>query len=328
MVLVPFREAGHVVDAFLSLLKKHSINPPVGSQLEDELLSVTHLLDVAKDPSVAVGSKPSEVLCSAAGMYDLAAKILSCREFPEFERYLPHLRLIAKTGVPNARLGQNSKSFDDTARKIAELYLACPVGHLGTEVELDDPDSGGGGDNPDVMFVLDEMEPPRRRKWALAVKTISSRAGQTIFERIADGAGQIDDERCSAEIGMVVINTKNALRHDLFWETEWADVDAAKDTLTKELRDLAEASNKDRPASEWHKVFSGKTVRPVLFLGQTVVRLDTPFSAETPTPLKMLFAYDALGEYCPTALGLVVEMNKLMQTIVQGKPGGNGYMPS
>ena len=54
----------------------------------------------------------------------------------------------------------------------------------------------------------------RKRCWALAIKTISSRSGQTIFERIADGAEQIDRKACIADIGIVIINAKSAIDHE------------------------------------------------------------------------------------------------------------------
>jgi len=76
-------------------------------------------------------------------------------------------------------------------------------------------------------------------RWALAVKTlVSSRNGQTIFERVMEGAVQID--RSSAAYGVVVINAKNVINHDAFWgpEPPFASLNAAAEALQAQLRGL------------------------------------------------------------------------------------------
>jgi hypothetical protein len=47
-IIIPFESADDVCDRFLALLQRLKINPPIGSGLEDEILS-------ASDPS-AIGS--------------------------------------------------------------------------------------------------------------------------------------------------------------------------------------------------------------------------------------------------------------------------------
>ena len=46
MSLVPFQAADDIGDRFLSLLQRNGIQPPIGSSLEDELLSLTQLVAV------------------------------------------------------------------------------------------------------------------------------------------------------------------------------------------------------------------------------------------------------------------------------------------
>ena len=48
MSLVPFQAADDIGDRFLSLLQRNGIQPPIGSSLEDELLSLTQLVAVMK----------------------------------------------------------------------------------------------------------------------------------------------------------------------------------------------------------------------------------------------------------------------------------------
>jgi hypothetical protein len=330
MTLVQFQAADNIGDRFLSLLHEAGIQPPVGSSLEDELLSLTQLIAVMKNPSLVSGAEHQvDILRSAAGFHDLAAKVLTVAPLPDFATFVQHLRLIGETKIRPASLSQNATSGpqDDTARKIAELYIGCLAAHVGTDVVLDSP-TNAKGDNPDVMFTVrecDTAKPPQR--WALAIKTISSKQGQTIFERIKEGAGQIDDPKCAAERGMVIINAKSALNHDALWNTTFTDLESAQKALGDQLDQLIDAADRDRPQHEWDDLFTRKVVRPVLFLGQSLVRLPTPAGPHTPTALKMLKAYGAHGPLDPVGHRLAHDMNHWMQVILFGIPGGAGYLP-
>jgi hypothetical protein len=329
VTFVPFQAADHIGDRFLALLSKLGIHPPPGSALEDELLSLAQLIEVMKNPSLALGPNQVAVLRSAAGLYDLAAKVLSVEPIDEFSTFVPHLRLIAETKVRAASLGQNAASgaYDDTARKIAELYMGCLAAHVGSHVVLDSP-TEPKGDNPDVIFTVEECHLVKQpQKWALAIKTIASRQGQTIFERIKEGADQIDRPKCRAEKGMVVINAKSALDHDALWNASFPHLTSALNAIEMQLDRLADNASADRPQAEWDGLFRHKVVRPVLFLGQSLVRLPTPAGAQTPTALKMLRAYGADGTLDPVGFGLARVMNDFMQNILLGIPGGPGRAP-
>lgn len=331
MTLIQFQAADSIGDRFLNLLQEKGIQPLIGSGLEGELLSLTQLIDVMKNPSLASQSDQVDILRSAAGLHDLAAKILAVEPLPDFETFVPHLKLIASSKLRVASLAQNAASGpdDDTARKIAELYIGSLAAHIGTDVVLDSP-TNAKGDNPDVIFRVqecDETNAPQR--WALAIKTISSRQGQTIFERIAEGAEQIDDPKCTVERGMVIINAKSALDHEDLWNTEFADLPGAINALDAQLQGLIDQAAKNRPQTEWDDLFQGRVVRPVLFLGQSLVKLPTPAGKSTPTALKMLKAYDANGSVDPVGYSLAYNMNEFMQAIILGIPGdeGQGRMP-
>jgi hypothetical protein len=221
-------------------------------------------------------------------------------------------------------LGQNAASgvFDDTARKLAELYMGCLAAHVGTDVILDSP-TNAKGDNPDVIFTAQGCRLAcRSQRWALAIKTIATEQGQTIFERIKDGADQIDDPRCSADKGMVVINAKNALDHNALWNGRFPGLPSVIAALAAQLDELADNAAANRPQAEWDALFTRKVVRPVLFLGQSLVQLPTPAGVQTPTSLKMLRAYGANGAVDPVGYGLATAMNDSMQVILRGIPGG------
>jgi hypothetical protein len=326
---ISFEDANDIGDRFLALLSQHGIQPPPGSFVETELLSLTQLIELMKNPSVAEGPSQVAVLRAAAGLHDLAAKVLSVESIAEFNAFVPHLRLIAETRVRAASLGQNAATghWDDTTRKMAELYMACIAAHVGTQVVLDSP-TNAQGDNPDVIFTVEEshlVERPQR--WTLAIKTVATTQGQTIFERIKGGATQIDDPMCAAHKGMVVINAKSALEHDALWNTDFPDRPSAEAALAAQLDQLANNAAADRPQAEWDDLFTHKVVRPILFLGQSLVRLPTPAGPQTPTALKMLLPYGAGGALDPVGHNLADRLNHFMQTIRLGIPGRSGHWP-
>ena len=328
--MVNFKRAStEIGNRFLELLKKYQINPPCGSYIEDELLSLTRLIEITKNPNLVCDEESKSVLSFAAGLHDLAAKILSVESLPEFKEFLPHLRLIAATKIPKASLRQNGKSDirDDTSRKITELYLACLAAHIGTDVLLDHP-TNSKGDNPDIIFTA-EIDGFSAQRWTFAIKSISSKQGQTIYERIKEAGNQINHANCEAEYGMVIINTKDALDHDALWNpsVSFKSLEEAKSALLNQLKQFAEDAIYNRPKADWDEIFVEKVVRPVIFMGQSLVKLTTDFSDQTPTQLKMLLIFEADGEVDPIGFNIATYMNEFMQHILLGIPGKKGHLP-
>lgn len=318
MTMVPFTEAKDVGDRFIALLDHLGINPPPNSARETELLSLMELVDVAKNPALAQGTKSVEILRAAGGIHDLAAKVLSVQTLPEASEFHEHLKLIASANDIGALLSQNTQSANDTSRKIAELYIGCLAAHVGSEIRLDSP-TRAKGDNPDIIFSVDNKDAPSGKSdWALAIKTVASQSGQTIFERIKDATRQIDAPSCPAEYGIVILNMKGAIDHESLWKTPFSDVDGAMVALARQLEDFIAKAELDRPQSEWDELFTGRAVRPVLFLGQSLVRIATGISHETPTQLKMLLPAPFGGPQLPIALEIATGLNHFMQTILLG----------
>ena len=127
MTLVPYSEAEDIGDRFLALLQKCDIDPPGATSLEDELLSLTALVEIWKDPS-RIHSRYDETMRTAAGIHDLAAKVLCAQALPEFSSFIDHLRLIA-AGKVYTSVTQNNVSDirDDVSRKIAERLPCHPL---------------------------------------------------------------------------------------------------------------------------------------------------------------------------------------------------------
>lgn len=324
MAIVPYPLAEAIGDRFLALLSNLNIDPPVRSDLESELLSLTNLIEIYKNPAlISDRQNYDEILVAAAGLHDLAAKVLSVEGLPEFEEFIPHLRLI-NGGKFTASVGQNSRSGydDDNARKIAELYVGCLAAHCGTEIKLDHPVQSKG-DNPDVMLSY------KGRTWALAIKSVSSRQGQTIFERIAEGIDQI--ERSNADVGMVVLNTKSAIEHETLAQpaVPFGSLEDAVQALKSEILTLVASVEQDRSQAEWDKLFAGKkAVLPVIFMAQSLAKIPTPFHAMTPTALKMMMCYCANSEADSDGIELSTAMNHFAQIVLAGVPGTEGKPPS
>ena len=97
--------------------------------------------------------------------------------------------------------------------------------------------------------------------------------------------------------------------------------------LSDQFDRLIDSAEKNRPQIEWADLFTRKVVRPVLFLGHSLVRLPTPAGSHTPTSLKMLKAYGANGSLDPVGHELAHQMNHWMETILLGIPRGTGYPP-
>ncbi len=247
MTVVPFTDANRIADSFLDLLAERGINPARDGKLEDEFLSVTELLELWKDLRRARGAAhESEIICNAAGVHDFAAKVLAARKTPEFNQLDMHLKLIGtgKLRTTRSQITENDPT-DDAARKLAELYVACLAVHCGDDIRLDHPTSAKG-DNPYILLTY------HKRTWALAIKTPSSRHGQTLFENIKKAGEQI--ERSVAEKGLVVLNVKNIIDHQPLWSSSFATLDEAMAALKAEIAKLCEAADKDRTDAEWNDI--------------------------------------------------------------------------
>ncbi|CAM2191459.1 conserved protein of unknown function [Paraburkholderia kururiensis] len=324
MTYTSFSTASQIVDRFLSVLASHGISPPRGNVIETELLSAVELLDCIKHPQTAA-SRPS-LLAEAGGMADLAAKILAVETQSEFHSFLPHLQLFAsKEKWASSVQTTSGSATDDVHRKLNELYLGSLAIHIGFNVALDHPHASRG-DNPDVMFDFSFDGQPAKR-WALAIKTISSQSGQTIFERIAEASRQINATECVAERGIVVINTQGSLNHSHHWSAHYSSLEDASNTLADEIRTLIKKAHENRDDSEWEDLLSGKTSPIVLYLGHTVTHIATPLSNATPSILKVALCDSPVARQDEEALAIAHGINHYMQVITEGIPGDNGQQP-
>ncbi|CAG9273475.1 conserved hypothetical protein [Paraburkholderia unamae] len=322
MTFISYQEAEEIVDRFIGLLARHSINPPPGSGIEAELLSIVQMLQPGANPPTPT------LLPIGGGILDLAAKLLAISTQPEFNTFTPHLQLFA-SNAPLATAVQTmpGQPTDDVHRKLNELYLGSLAVHLGHKVELDHP-SAAVGDNPDVLFDLMSADGTATTRWALAIKTISTQSGQTIFERIQEASQQINAPRCPAERGMVVINTQGSLNHSDLWTARYGNVTEAITAVKQQIKALVDKAHAGRPISDWVGALYGKASPVVLYIGHAVVRVPTAISRSTPTVIKVAVTDQPSQQ--PDQLGMLVadRLNHYMQTINRGVPGGAQTEPS
>lgn len=194
---------------FEQILNRHNLGAPTGSELERLMLGLVKLNHLHKHPKHRV-DEPSDsrkMWAELTGIHDFVSKLVRAALHPKFDRFVPHLALLAK-GSPL----QNAKTFSTDAanNKIFELYLAAVCLAAGaSDVDLDDPDASSGGMNPDVIATFDNVA------WAFACKALHSASAQSMFANVVTAINQI--ERSPAPSGFVILSTKNILNVDEIW---------------------------------------------------------------------------------------------------------------
>lgn len=326
MSIIKFECAKNILDKFIELLDRYDITPAIGSEIEGELLSPFQLLEATCDLD-SISFSPN-LLADAAGIYDLAAKLLAVETQQEFKKFIPHLELFkVKSEFASVVQSKSASILDDTNRKIIELYLGSLAVHFGHNIRLDHP-TNSKGDNPDIIFDIEPTCGYPPSTWAFAIKTTSSTSGQTIFENIQKAANQIDAASCPANHGMVIINLKNSLRHEDLWNCKFTSLEDAKKALQSQVNGLIVATEKDRSTSDWELLFSKRTSPIVLYLALAVVRLAPSGELELPTILRVCAAANPLSRADPLAVSIACQLNHWMQSISQGRPGEFGQMPA
>lgn len=308
MAHVPFTEAGKRVDEFLDLLAGLGVDLTRGSTTETDALSATQVIEIWRGRAERP-SDPRPVLRAALGFVDLAGKVMAVTDSPDAHQLVAHLRQLGAGSILQNRF---SPVTDAVANKMVELYFGALAMQIGTDVVLDDPDHAKG-DNPDVMLTF------RAKRWALAMKTLSSmRNPQTIFDNIKKGSDQI--EASTADHGLVVVNLKNVIDHDELWPAGNTPTteQAAKAALSAQVSAIIDSLSVV-PAEDWAAAFGPgrKAELPVLFLAQSAFYAQPAHGGGAhPMPLKMLTAHmppegDRLG-----AIKLAQALNHYMQGFI------------
>ena len=291
-----FEQASKRLEAFKAFLGKHDIQIEANSDLKRLALSIVDVLykhdfPAHQDPNMDIRPWLRDVL----GMNDLIHKILRVKDHPSISKVVAHLRLLNK-GCPL----QNVQTLvtDQASNKLFELLVCCALMVHSADVDIEDPDLAKG-DNPDVIGTL------LGRRWGFACKVAHALKGKTIFDSIEKGIHQI--ETSSAEVGVVIVNVKNIIKHDNYWkiinEQDWKsgaeplfsgykDHNVAANHLNNEISSIAALILKEIPITEFRKLFINKKAIPtMLFFVSTAI--GTEISGKPmPASIGFLRAFD------------------------------------
>jgi hypothetical protein len=201
-----FTELEQLVFAFEPVLKRFGIPIRAGSELEGACCSV---LEVLYKNQVSGIRNPNEdireIFTEVLGIWTFLKKIVRLQDHACFAQFVPHLNLLNKgTVVQDKRV----RASQEATNKIFELLFALVLLDISDEVRLDHPDLAKG-DNPDVLATIDGQ------CWGFACKTIYGTSGKTFFDNLKKGVEQI--EASKAEVGIVVVNLRNFMRHEECW---------------------------------------------------------------------------------------------------------------
>ncbi len=122
MRIISPHNAASIADRFLALLSALGIQPLNRGQIESEFLSVTELLDVWNQTQSAL-QIPENVLGTAAGVHDFAAKVLAASALPDFASFRRHLELIGQ-GTLGQVCRKWSKVIQKTRRESLSSYMS------------------------------------------------------------------------------------------------------------------------------------------------------------------------------------------------------------
>lgn len=201
-----FSQAGQIVERLERVLGSYGVVIQPQSELEAICLEIQDLEDKrARRSALPAGVDYRAVMSRAMGVLHFAELLVATFERGRrLDILVPHMRLFNEASV-----AQNVRRIgDDKANKLFELLLALACMSFATEVKLDHPIESNG-DNPDVMFHDAGIE------WGLACKVPNGESMISAYDNIKSAVEQID--RSSAVRGLVVLNARNWINHDLLW---------------------------------------------------------------------------------------------------------------
>lgn len=208
-----FEQAGKIVEKFEGVLNSYGVSIASGSELEAICLEIQDLEEkrTRRSPLPKNADFRAE-MSRAMGVLHFAELLVATFERGRrLDILIPHMKLFNE-----ASIAQNVRQIgDDKTNKLFELLLALACMDFGTEVALDHP-IASQGDNPDVMFRHAGI------KWALACKVPNGESTISAYDNIKSAVSQID--RSDADRGLVVLNARNWINHDLLWRKPGGEV--------------------------------------------------------------------------------------------------------
>jgi hypothetical protein len=201
-----------VVLEFEGLLRRHHMDIPIGSPLEEASMAILEMLEIRRDKTIHDRKTDCrEKWRRGFFLADIARKALRAETHADFKNLLSHLRLLlepsnfSQFSAIEVSAKPKAKEINN---KVFELFVAVILFQICSNLRFDNPVSSDGK-KPDVIGEF------KGKKWGVACKVSHSESPLTFLERVREGIDQI--EKSDAEHGIVIVNLKNLIPHDIVW---------------------------------------------------------------------------------------------------------------
>lgn len=244
------------IENLYKFLNTLDIEVAVKSHFESDYLNAINGIEKYQFSKGLVNSDERDAI---GGLHELYKWIWSVKEAPEFDKLIPHLKMLSESAT---RINSSTNMInpvtlkqDDKTNKLIETIVAFYAVKSGTDVEIDDPITSSGGTNPDIIFSLNG------KRVAFACKTLRSSSSQTILDNIRSAAKQINRAEC--DVGYILINTMNILPHEDISKNVYFDYKNPIEYLTNYINNIYKKMNKES-AEELIEIFKSNKIRPII----------------------------------------------------------------
>ena len=258
------------VDRLVEYLKSIQVEAELSSHLESDYLAAHEFYESYKESPY--GNSYPDGRTALGGLHELYKWIWSVKNSREFDKLKPHLGLLVQAAPrinsATPMLNPVTDKPDDKTNKFIEAIVGFFAVAHGKDVELDDPVSSSGGENPDAIFTF------QGKRVSVACKTLRSSKPATILQNIESGAKQIS--RCECDYGYILLNGMNILEHDKVQKQIFTTVEEPFGILRSGLQKIYESVLGDCK-SELDEIWqSNPKVSPVVItVIHSTTRLDS-----------------------------------------------------
>ncbi len=197
---------------FEKLLQQYNMGIPPNSPLEEASISILEMLEIRKKKEIHnLKVDCRERWRQAFFLADVARKAVRAQAHADFSKLLSHLHLLLEPtnfSQFSAVDVTTTPKQKDTNNKIFELYVAVILFSILSDLQFDNPQASQGG-NPDIIGKS------RGKKWGFACKVSHSENPLAFLAQVRKGIDQI--EKADVDHGLIVVNLKNLIPHDIIW---------------------------------------------------------------------------------------------------------------
>lgn len=220
------------VDNLVEYLKSIQVEAELSSHLENDYLAAHEFYEGYKKSPYGDSYPNGRV--ALGGLHELYKWVWAVKNSSEFDKLKPHLGLLVQAAPrinsDTPMLNPVTGKQDDKSNKFIEAIVGFFAVAHGKDVDLDDPVSSSGGENPDAIFTF------QGKRVSVACKTLRSKKPATILQNIESAARQIS--RCECDYGYILLNGMNILEHDKIQNQIFNSVAEPFETLKSGLEKL------------------------------------------------------------------------------------------